>query len=175
MLVGCAQSARQRHVLSAMTPGIRDSWVRAMQANVLYPSPTNTIDSSNKSRASSRLTLDGTEPLVRVPTLSQTPQPQLQPINKKHIAYVAPESHNDAHTRTTRESRTSDEGVNREHQSFSDNNSVDNVSEQSIDVLNRTASPLTNTDSDGLHISYTCSHVSCRRRIPSTLYDTCSS
>uniref|UniRef100_A0AC35TUF8 PH domain-containing protein n=1 Tax=Rhabditophanes sp. KR3021 TaxID=114890 RepID=A0AC35TUF8_9BILA len=69
---------RQRYVLLAITPGIRDSWAQCLQQNLNNPSPTF-VDNSCQS----------------VDALSQCDSADVmsQPRRKKHIAYVAPESH----------------------------------------------------------------------------------
>ncbi|KAI6233012.1 hypothetical protein M3Y99_00962100 [Aphelenchoides fujianensis] len=69
---------RSRIVLSALTPGIRDSWMAALEQNLNNPSPTSEC------------------PAPSMDNLSQTDSADILSItrrNRKHIAYVAPESH----------------------------------------------------------------------------------
>uniref|UniRef100_A0A1I7SDS3 Protein outspread n=1 Tax=Bursaphelenchus xylophilus TaxID=6326 RepID=A0A1I7SDS3_BURXY len=83
---------RARYVLSAMTPGIRDSWISALQQNLHNPSP-NYLNSMDNADAA---THDSTE------IFSFTKK-------RKHIAYVAPESHHSNSVMDGELSSTTDE------------------------------------------------------------------
>ncbi|CEF66900.2 Protein outspread [Strongyloides ratti] len=102
---------RSRYILSAITPGIRDSWIAALQQNLHNPSPTY-IEPSCQSG-------DG---------LSQCDSASVLSRKKKHIAYVAPESHH-SNSIMGDDSMSEDENieVNRSSRLRIQNNDIDST------------------------------------------------